>query len=165
MKLVGPPISMASATTLLFHHGSTRVLVARRRCQASVLKPCGLKPLISFRSLPSSTVPFRPSLRLKSDGLARAYVTGAPPIVDEPDPKIEESKSEAESKDLISWGLVWSLMSKHKLRLSVCLLTLLGCSTCTLSMPVFSGNRFFNSLSPLSIVIVTSNDCFFFFFN
>ncbi|CAH8275390.1 unnamed protein product [Arabidopsis lyrata] len=136
---------MASATTLLFHHGSTRVLVARRRCQASVLKPCGLKPLISFRSLPSSTVPFRRSLRLKSDGLARAYVTGAPPIVDEPDPKIEESKSEAESKDLISWGLVWSLMSKHKLRLSVCLLTLLGCSTCTLSMPVFSG-RFFEVL-------------------
>ncbi|CAL9226803.1 unnamed protein product [Arabidopsis halleri] len=136
---------MASATTLLFHHGSTRVLVARRRCQASVLKPGGLKPLISFRSLPSSTAPSRPSLRLKSDGLARAYVTGAPPIVDEPDPKIEESKSEAESKDLISWGLVWSLMSKHKLRLSVCLLTLLGCSTCTLSMPVFSG-RFFEVL-------------------
>lgn len=65
--------------------------------------------------------------------------------MEEPDPKIEESKSEAESKDLISWGLLWSLMSKHKLRLSVCLLTLLGCSTCTLSMPVFSG-RFFEVL-------------------
>ncbi|AEE85061.1 unnamed protein product [Arabidopsis thaliana] len=137
---------MASATTLLFHHGSTRVLVARRRCQASVLRPYGgLKPFLSFCSLPNSTAPFRDSLRAKSDGLARAYVTGAPPIVEEPDPKIEESKSEAESKDLISWGLLWSLMSKHKLRLSVCLLTLLGCSTCTLSMPVFSG-RFFEVL-------------------
>lgn len=145
---------MASATTLLFHHGSTRVFVAPRRCQASVLRQCGPKPYLSFRSLRGSIAPFRPLLRAKSDGLARAYVTGAPPIVDEPHPKIEESKSEAESKDLISWGLLWSLMSKHKLRLGVCLLTLIGCSTCTLSMPIFSGNRFFYSLSPLAIVVV-----------
>ncbi|CAA7060250.1 unnamed protein product [Microthlaspi erraticum] len=138
---------MASATTLLFQHGATRV-VARRNCQASVLRTCGVKPFLPFRSLPGSVLPFRPSLRAKSDGLARAYVTGAPPIVDEQDPKVEGSKSEpekGESKDLIRWGLVWSLMSKHKLRLGVCLLTLLGCSTCTLSMPVFSG-RFFEVL-------------------
>lgn len=90
------------------------------------------------------------SPKAKSVGLPRAYVTGAPPIVGEEDPKIDDgSKSEAEkeeeSKDLIKWGLVWSLMSKHKLRLLVCLLTLVGCSTCTLSMPVFSG-RFFEVL-------------------
>ncbi|XP_010438880.1 PREDICTED: ABC transporter B family member 28 [Camelina sativa] len=136
---------MASATTLLFHHGSTRVVVARRRCQGSVLRTCGPKPFLSFRSLPDSTAQFRPLLRAKSNGLVRAYVTGAPPIVDEPDPKIEESKSEAVSRDLISWGLVWSLLDKHKLRLVVCLLTLVGCSTCTLSMPIFSG-RFFEVL-------------------
>ncbi|EOA19157.1 hypothetical protein CARUB_v10007834mg [Capsella rubella] len=136
---------MASATTLLFHHGSTRFVVAHRRCQASVLRTCGPKPFLPFRSLPVSTAQFRPLLRAKSDGLARAYVTGAPPIVDEPDPKIEESKSEALSKDLISWGLVSSLLDKHKLRLVVCLLTLVGCSACTLSMPIFSG-RFFEVL-------------------
>lgn len=146
VELVKPMITMASATTLLFHHGTTRV-IARRRCQASVPRTSGLKPCLSFRSSPCSTAPFRPSLRTKSDGLARAYVTGAPPIVGEQDPKIEGSKSEPEkdeSKDLIRWGLVWSLMYKHKLRLGVCLFTLLGCSACTLSMPVFSGNWFFS---------------------
>ncbi|CAB81356.1 hypothetical protein, partial [Arabidopsis thaliana] len=133
---------MASATTLLFHHGSTRVLVARRRCQASVLRPYGgLKPFLSFCSLPNSTAPFRDSLRAKSDGLARAYVTGAPPIVEEPDPKIEESKSEAESKDLISWGLLWSLMSKHKLRLRF----KFGCFI-MVSVIVLSKGRFFEVL-------------------
>ncbi|KFK29048.1 hypothetical protein AALP_AA7G081900 [Arabis alpina] len=137
---------MASATTLLFHHGGSTRIAARRRCQqASVIKSSRVNPFLSFRS---SRAPLQPSLRAKSDGLARAYVTGAPPIVDEQDPKIEESKSDSdkdELKDLIKWGLVWSLMSKHKLRLSVCLLTLVGCSTCTLSMPVFSG-RFFEVL-------------------
>lgn len=90
------------------------------------------------------------SPKAKSVGLPRAYVTGAPPIVGEEDPKIDdgsksEPEEEEESKDLIKWGLVWSLMSEHKLRLLVCLLTLVGCSTCTLSMPVFSG-RFFEVL-------------------
>lgn len=146
---------MASATTLLFHHGGTTRVAVRRRCQASVLRSCGLKPFLSFRNLRASTSPFLPSLKAKSDGLARAYVTGAPPIVGEPDPKIEGSKSDSEkdeSKDLIRWGLVWSLLSKHKLRLSVCLLTLVGCSTCTLSMPVFSGNRFFNLYGSVFLV-------------
>uniref|UniRef100_M4D1W4 ABC transporter B family member 28 n=1 Tax=Brassica campestris TaxID=3711 RepID=M4D1W4_BRACM len=138
----------SSATTLLFHHGSTR-LIARSRCQSPLLRTCGVTPFLSFRSSRGgSTAPLGLSLKAKSVGLARAYVTGAPPIVGEEDPKIDGSKSEPEkeeSKDLIKWGLVWSLMSKHKLRLVVCLLTLVGCSTCTLSMPVFSG-RFFEVL-------------------
>ncbi|CAH2077979.1 unnamed protein product, partial [Thlaspi arvense] len=138
-------MASATATTLLFHNVASRV-AARRRCQATIT--CGPKPFLSFRALRGSTAPFWPSLRAKSDGLARAYVTGPPPIVGEPDPKIDGSKSESEndrSKDLIRWGLLWSLMNKHKLRLVVCLLTLVGCSTCTLSMPVFSG-RFFEVL-------------------
>ncbi|KAJ0251011.1 ABC transporter B family member 28 [Hirschfeldia incana] len=138
----------SSATTLLFHHGSTR-LIPRRRCQSSLLRTCGPKPFLSFRSSRgSSTAPLGIPLKAKSVGLARAYVTGAPPIVGEEDPRIDGSKSDPEkeeSKDLIKWGLVWSLMSKHKLRLVVCLSTLVGCSTCTLSMPVFSG-RFFEVL-------------------
>ncbi|KAF3497835.1 hypothetical protein DY000_02054299 [Brassica cretica] len=138
----------SSATTLLFHHGSTR-LIARTRCQSPLLRTCGVMPFLSFRSSRGgSTAPLGLPLKAKSVGLARAYVTGAPPIVGEEDPKIDGSKSEPEkeeSKDLIKWGLVWSLMSKHKLRLVVCLLTLVGCSTCTLSMPVFSG-RFFEVL-------------------
>ncbi|CDY69988.1 BnaCnng66220D [Brassica napus] len=138
----------SSVTSLLFHHGSTR-LIARSRCQSPLLRTCGVTPFLSFRSSRGgSTAPLGLPLKAKSVGLARAYVTGAPPIVGEEDPKIDGSKSEPEkeeSKDLIKWGLVWSLMSKHKLRLVVCLLTLVGCSTCTLSMPVFSG-RFFEVL-------------------
>lgn len=147
----------SSATTLLFHHGSTR-LIPRRRCQSPLLRTCIPKPFLSLRSSrgSSSTAPLVLSPKAKSVGLPRAYVTGAPPIVGEEDPKIDDgSKSEAEkeeeSKDLIKWGLVWSLMSKHKLRLLVCLLTLVGCSTCTLSMPVFSGNRC-SSIQPHVIV-------------
>ncbi|CAH8391811.1 unnamed protein product [Eruca vesicaria subsp. sativa] len=135
----------SSATTLLFHHGSTR-LTARRRCHSSLLRrTCIPNPLLSLRG-PSNAPPFGEiSLKAKPVGLARAYVTGAPPIVEEADPKIESEAEREESKDLVKWGLVWSLMSKHKVRLVVCLLTLVGCSTCTLSMPVFSG-RFFEVL-------------------
>ncbi|XP_072961857.1 ABC transporter B family member 28-like [Typha angustifolia] len=42
----------------------------------------------------------------------------------------------------ISWGVIWSLLSRHKLRLAVSLVSLLVCTTCTLSMPLFSGKFF-----------------------
>ncbi|WOH01398.1 hypothetical protein DCAR_0520780 [Daucus carota subsp. sativus] len=45
----------------------------------------------------------------------------------------------------ISWGLLWALLVPHKLRLLASFASLLGCSTCTLSMPIFSG-RFFEVL-------------------
>ncbi|KAK9292164.1 hypothetical protein L1049_020123 [Liquidambar formosana] len=81
-----------------------------------------------------------------------AYVSGpaSDPIITESDPKVDGS-SEFHAGEVqpppsaISWGLLWSLVSRHKLRLAVSVLTLVGCATCTLSMPIFSG-RFFEVL-------------------
>ncbi|TYH57852.1 hypothetical protein ES332_D08G116900v1 [Gossypium tomentosum] len=78
---------------------------------------------------------------------SRAYVTG-PPIVSESDPRInglETNTVGAEPPKLISWRLLLSLLFKHKLRISVSVLALVGGTTCTLSMPIFSG-RFFEVL-------------------
>ncbi|XP_010519226.1 PREDICTED: ABC transporter B family member 28 [Tarenaya hassleriana] len=137
---------MASASMPLLQLNPTRFVDRRRH--ALVLSSYGQKPTCSFRNLRVSPPPSRPSLKAKSGGFTRAYVTGAPPIVGEPDPRVEGSETESEKDqpaDLVSWGLVWSLLNQHKLRLGVCFLTLVGCSTCTLSMPVFSG-RFFEVL-------------------
>ncbi|KAG4133601.1 hypothetical protein ERO13_D08G104800v2 [Gossypium hirsutum] len=78
---------------------------------------------------------------------SRAYVTG-PPIVSESDPRInglETNTVGAEPPKLISWRLLLSLLFQHKLRISVSVLALVGGTTCTLSMPIFSG-RFFEVL-------------------
>ncbi|KAH9647274.1 hypothetical protein KPL70_025134 [Citrus sinensis] len=97
---------------------------------------------------------FPPLLRAKfnSEGtITCAYVSGpaSDPIVSEPDPRINDSVSPSEKvhspPNLITWGLLWSLFLKHKLRLGLSVLTLIGCTTCTLSMPIFSG-RFFEVL-------------------
>ncbi|XP_057546689.1 ABC transporter B family member 28 isoform X1 [Amaranthus tricolor] len=67
--------------------------------------------------------------------------------VTEPDPKVEGlGQEKAETKDAINWGLLWSLLSKQKWRVALCISALVGGTTCTLSMPLFSG-RFFEVLS------------------
>lgn len=69
----------------------------------------------------------------------------------EPDHKLDPTDNDSsvtekvQSTELISWGLLWSLLAKHKVRLVVCAFTLVGCTSCTLSMPIFSG-RFFEVL-------------------
>lgn len=50
-----------------------------------------------------------------------------------------------EPPSAISSSLLWSLLMRYKLRLAVSAVTLIGCSACTLSMPLFSG-RFFEVL-------------------
>lgn len=72
-----------------------------------------------------------------------AYVSGpaSDPIVSEPDPKIDEPDSKGQSPSVISWGLLLSLLLKHKLRLAISAFALIGCSACTLSMPIFSGTN------------------------
>ncbi|KAK1320238.1 ABC transporter B family member 28 [Acorus calamus] len=45
----------------------------------------------------------------------------------------------------ISWGLIWALLMRHKLRIVAAFVSLIGCTVCTLSMPIFSG-RFFEVL-------------------
>ncbi|MCO5581757.1 hypothetical protein L7F22_035645 [Adiantum nelumboides] len=47
--------------------------------------------------------------------------------------------------EVITWKLIGRLLLEEKLRLALSALALVGCSSCTLSMPVFSG-RFFETL-------------------
>lgn len=64
-----------------------------------------------------------------------------------PDPNVEESRSENfQSLDAVNWGLLWTLLLEHKWRLALCASALVGCTSCTLCMPLFSG-RFFEVLS------------------
>lgn len=69
----------------------------------------------------------------------------------EPDHKLDPTDDESsvtekvQPTELISWSLLWSLLAKHKVRLVLCAFTLAGCTSCTLSMPIFSG-RFFEVL-------------------
>ncbi|KAK8945384.1 ABC transporter B family member 28 [Platanthera guangdongensis] len=39
----------------------------------------------------------------------------------------------------VSWGVIWPLLSEHKLRIVLSLTSLVACTSCTLSMPIFSG--------------------------
>ncbi|CAN6213956.1 unnamed protein product [Urochloa humidicola] len=49
------------------------------------------------------------------------------------------------SSDAVTWAGVWALLSRHRARIAVSVAALLACTTCTLSMPLFSG-RFFETL-------------------
>ncbi|KAM7274304.1 hypothetical protein ACFE04_028968 [Oxalis oulophora] len=92
---------------------------------------------------------FPPFPVLKSKPLIRpsAYVSGpaSDPNVIESKPEIQNTITQPEAPkptNLITWGLLWNLLMKHKLRLLASVLALIGATTCTLSMPIFSG-RFF----------------------
>ncbi|RVW76654.1 ABC transporter B family member 28 [Vitis vinifera] len=100
----------------------------------------------------SHSNPFPPFslLRNRSKGVVRppsAYVSGpaSDPIITEPDPKVESSNDAhdetVEPPSAISSSLLWSLLMRYKLRLAVSAVTLIGCSACTLSMPLFSEFR------------------------
>ncbi|KAI8564727.1 hypothetical protein RHMOL_Rhmol03G0204200 [Rhododendron molle] len=92
--------------------------------------------------------PYRPPRRRSSHSTCLAYVTGPPsdPIVADNGPKLNVSSSDSESTQsppsVISWGLLSSLLLQHKLRLAVSVVTLVGCTACTLSMPLYSGKFF-----------------------
>ncbi|CAJ2666585.1 ABC transporter B family member 28-like [Trifolium pratense] len=78
----------------------------------------------------------------------RAYVTGpaSDPNVADPDPKLDGLiQEEPYIPRVITWELLSFLLVKHKFRLAVCVASLFACTTCTLSMPIFSG-RFFEVL-------------------
>lgn len=47
--------------------------------------------------------------------------------------------------EVISWGFLWKLVTRHKLKLLASVFSLIGCTTCTLTMPLLSG-RFFEVL-------------------
>ncbi|XP_029148525.2 ABC transporter B family member 28 isoform X4 [Arachis hypogaea] len=125
-------------------------------CHSPLPFPCShssLKPKLALslsRSSFSPTLSFSPASNVKfTTATPSAYVTGpgSDPIFAEQGPKIDGSGQDKPNTPpkVISWGLLWMLLMKHKLRLILSLATLIACSTCTLSMPIFSG-RFFEVL-------------------
>ncbi|KAL6580415.1 ABC transporter B member 28 [Orobanche minor] len=113
-----------------------------------------LKLKLTINSPKAQGVSFSPSsiYLLKSSHrstriISHAYVSGPAldPVVWE-DPRIDGPDIvKLQAVDVISWGLLWKLVSGHKWRVLLSVLTLLGCTTCTLSMPLYSG-RFFEVL-------------------
>ncbi|CAK8532552.1 unnamed protein product [Lathyrus sativus] len=77
-----------------------------------------------------------------------AYVTGpaSDPNTADTDPKLDGLRQEdPPTPRVVTWELLSMLLMKHKVRLAVCVASLFACTTCTLSMPIFSG-RFFEVL-------------------
>ncbi|KAG6746431.1 hypothetical protein POTOM_050971 [Populus tomentosa] len=144
--------TMASAAPpLLLQTLATRILASSLHAPAKLkfkLPPSSSPPLRQSRPFPPLLKRHRTATTITS-----AYVTGpaSDPIVTEPDHKLDPTNDESsvtekvQSTELISWGLLWTLLAKHKARLVVCAFTLAGCTSCTLSMPIFSG-RFFEVL-------------------
>ncbi|KAI9161620.1 hypothetical protein LWI28_019124 [Acer negundo] len=146
---------MAAAVTppLIIRTNPTRLPTPRSH---ALRLPLSLSLSISLTSSPlRQSCSFPPIRRTKSRTkrtVSCAYVTGpaSDPIISDPVPKFDDSDSsnqetQSPPPSLIGWGLLWSLMLKHKLRLGFSILALAGATTCTLSMPIFSG-RFFEVL-------------------
>lgn len=144
---------MASAT---LSFSPTRV-----RTRAPALNP---RLSLSFLHL---SHPFRPfpltttnktKTKTKTISISFAYVSApaSDPSVSDPEPRIDRSgplteKDRALTPNPISWGLLWTLLSRHKLRLAISAFALVGCTTCTLSMPIFSGKQILKFSSSLSV--------------
>lgn len=102
----------------------------------------------------SSIQPFRPQFvscrKLKRSVVSSAYITGPAfdAFVSENDPKFEESDDSlvaVQPIEIIRWGFLWKLISRHKLKLLASVFSLVVCTTCSLSLPLLSG-RFFEVL-------------------
>ncbi|XP_019228275.1 PREDICTED: ABC transporter B family member 28 isoform X1 [Nicotiana attenuata] len=139
---------MASTITNSFCLSLNPAITQRRRNQQVLIRRPSHFPISSTQR------PFRPQFiscrKLKRSAISSAYITGPAfdAIVSENDPKFEESDDSfvaVEPIEVISWGFMWKLVSRHKLRLIASVLTLIGCTACTLTMPLLSG-RFFEVL-------------------
>ncbi|KAI3913740.1 hypothetical protein MKW98_011801 [Papaver atlanticum] len=141
---------MAYATANLLHFSTPRIQF-RNPYSSRTLKIVNLPPPSSSISHRQQLKLFRPNFtkpgRKRFHFSTEAYV--AAPASDSninSESKLEESNSSSSdtnrSPNVISWGLIWSLMLRHKLRLAISIATLIGCTTCTLSMPIFSGQFF-----------------------
>lgn len=74
-----------------------------------------------------------------------AYVTGpaSDPNIADTDPKLDGLRQEdSPTPRVVTWELLSMLLMKHKFRLALCVASLFACTTCTLSMPIFSGDFF-----------------------
>ncbi|KAG4991672.1 hypothetical protein JHK87_025129 [Glycine soja] len=133
---------MASATTTTLSHHHHLPLLLHSPLSIKFTKP----PLsLSLSRRPLLTSPLHARFLLPPPRAYAAAPASDPNFAD-PDPKLAGSDPEnARPRNVITWSLLCTLLMKHKLRLALAVATLFACSTCTLSMPIFSG-RFFEVL-------------------
>ncbi|KAL5142527.1 ABC transporter B family member 28 [Glycine soja] len=143
-SLFSTPLSslMASATTTTLSHHHHLPLLLHSPLSIKFTKP----PLsLSLSRRPLLTNPLHARFLLPPPRAYAAAPASDPNFAD-PDPKLAGSDPEnARPRNVITWSLLCTLLMKHKLRLALAVATLFACSTCTLSMPIFSG-RFFEVL-------------------
>ncbi|KAF9617186.1 hypothetical protein IFM89_035068 [Coptis chinensis] len=102
-------------------------------------------------SFPPSFIKLRRSNSSSNLIITCAYVSAPasdPNITENDESKLDQSNSPettVRSHDppaTISWPLVFSLLLRHKLQLAISVATLIGCTSCTLTMPILSGQFF-----------------------
>ncbi|KAB1210758.1 ABC transporter B family member 28 [Morella rubra] len=137
-------LSMASAAlSLSLAPTSTFTRVSTRKPGLSLTT----LPL-PFQSHPFPPFPLKISVPPNTrNTISFANVSGPPsdPTAIEPDQRVDGSDNRTEKlrpPSAINWVLLLTLLAEHKLRLAVSALTLIGCTTCTLSMPLYSGKFF-----------------------
>ncbi|KAL5081029.1 hypothetical protein RYX36_009450 [Vicia faba] len=140
---------MASIKPLILSHyhlplsSSSSSFTIQKPTQSLSLSPRLLNRPIQFQSKTISS----PRIHLLPQPL-HAYVTGpaSDPNIADTDPKLDGLwQQDSPTPGVVTWELLSMLLMKHKFRLAVCVGSLLACTTCTLSMPIFSG-RFFEVL-------------------
>ncbi|TKW31847.1 hypothetical protein SEVIR_2G132800v4 [Setaria viridis] len=130
---------------------SARLLLTPAPSRAVPL-PAPPRPAENPTRAPSISVSRR-RLHLARPRPPRAYISApapgpeaayAPPSLDAAAAAADVAAA-ISSSDAVTWAGVWALLSRHRARIAVCLAALVACTTCTLSMPLFSG-RFFETL-------------------
>ncbi|CAL5065664.1 unnamed protein product [Urochloa decumbens] len=115
--------------------------------------PAPPRPAGNRTRVPSVSVSGRRRLQFARPLPPRAYISApapgpeaayAPPSLDAAAAAADVAAA-ISSSDAVTWSGIWALLSRHRARLAVCVAALLACTTCTLSMPLFSG-RFFETL-------------------
>ncbi|KAI7735909.1 hypothetical protein M8C21_030565 [Ambrosia artemisiifolia] len=134
------------STTTTNHHHCRRPLITHRR-QPLTHHRSLLTPTYQHHHLRPTNIHNKPNFTTTS-----AYITGpaSDAIVSSDDPKVDDVVSGSipvpvQQFDAISLGLLFRLLSRHKLRIAASVASLVCCTTCTLSMPILSG-RFFEVL-------------------
>ncbi|KAK9103451.1 hypothetical protein Sjap_020705 [Stephania japonica] len=153
--------SSSSSSTTTTHSLPTPLIHLKTHSPGQIRCSPSSRSIVSRRLKLSSPKPQFPSLKFgefeRRHSRVSVVVTGAyvaapasDPNVSDNEVKVKESDDSQESSVdsspiAISWGLVLGLVLRHKLRLAASVATLVGCTTCTLSMPILSG-RFFEVL-------------------
>ncbi|CAL9086549.1 unnamed protein product [Musa textilis] len=141
---------MAAATTSLLQFLSSPFpFPSRMLTSSSISGRCPAALLLrrqhrTARSAPSHLT----GVRRRSGGHARAAYVSAPAADPDPVAKDESPAANVSSAPpaAVSWAVIWSLVSRHKIRMAVSLASLVGCTSCTLAMPIFSG-KFFQTIT------------------